>query len=200
MPRFPGLHWHCWVAASCDTRSGEGAGTWVPPGWVEVQAPRLFSLTLHRWGEGGGGRHSPEGMRRETPPPHVVAGWEAGVWLNRAVWSVRFLSCWEVLSWSLGQRDSFRWVFWSAHWCFQVAGFFSSKPGIMMQKEDVRDSPPHRPRVPCCSAVSPLPSRASSCLLCLCRPGFSVGLNGGRALRRPTTRAPVPALSPALSQ
>lgn len=140
-------------------------------------------------------------MGLKAPPPCIPAGWEAGVWLEWAVQSVSLLSCWEGLSWALGQRDSFAGSLGLPSGASRL--LVSSAPSLGWRcKQKTRGLAATPSSGPSCLPSSPPPLAQAFLCAVLRRLGFPVGLKG-RGRTCPLTShhmSPSARLSPALSQ
>lgn len=172
----PGLHWHC-RGMGPPAPPQQGGGKYLgATGWGRWSRlpPLLPDCTASQ--AGGEGPSQPRGPGTPGPPPRIPAGWGGWVCWRGAVQSVSLLLPVPLLApWPERQ---FCWEFGLPHWCFQVAGVFSSKSGVAMGTHS------HTiPRVPAALPSSPLPlcpslSRAVLCCA-LGSGGFQVGLKGG---------------------
>lgn len=116
-------------------------------------------------------------MGLKAPPPRIPAGWEAGVWLEWAVQSVSLLSCWEGLSWALGQRDSFAGSLGLPSGASRL--LVSSAPSLGWRcKQKTRGLAATPSSGPSCLPSSPQPLAQAFLCAVLRRLGFPVGLKG----------------------
>lgn len=171
--RLPGLYWHCWVGPPAPPQRGGGKHLGAT-GWGWSRLPPLLPDFIT--GGVGGVITAQGGWDSRLPHPMFLLGGRLRSGWNGAVQSVSLLSCWEGVSWPLGQRDSF------VGSCGLLMGAsrlpVSSAPGLGWRCKWKTTGLTATPSSAAALLSSPLPLPEPSHCAVLCCLGFSVGLKG----------------------